>query len=51
MKAMRLEAFAPIEEMPLRLADVPKPEPGPGEILIKGAMYDISSGVVSLLEA
>ena len=35
MKAMRLDAFAPIEESPLKLVEIPRPEPGPGEILIR----------------
>lgn len=37
MKAMLLENLAPISEEPnpLRLADVAKPSPGPGEVLIK----------------
>jgi propanol-preferring alcohol dehydrogenase len=35
MRAMRLETFAPIEESPLKQVEVPRPEPGPGEILIK----------------
>ena len=34
MRAMVLHEQKPIEEAPLRLEDVPKPEPGPGEILI-----------------
>ncbi len=35
MKAMLLEQTGPVEERPLIQADVPRPEPGPGEILIK----------------
>ncbi len=35
MKAMVLYDQAPIEERPLRLEEVPKPTPGPGEVLIK----------------
>jgi alcohol dehydrogenase, propanol-preferring len=35
MKAMLLDRPAPIEHEPLRKADIPVPEPGPGEILIK----------------
>ena len=35
MKAMLLEKNAPIESSPLRLLDLPTPEPGPGELRIK----------------
>ncbi|HEY4759636.1 MAG TPA: zinc-dependent alcohol dehydrogenase family protein [Thermoguttaceae bacterium] len=35
MKAMVLEQIASIETSPLRLVDMPLPEPGPGEIRIK----------------
>ena len=35
MRAMLLDAPAPIETHPLRLADVPIPEPEPDEVLIK----------------
>ncbi len=35
MKAMVLDAIAPIGTSPLKLRDVPIPQPGPGEVLIK----------------
>ena len=35
MKAMVLRDFAPIEKNPLELADIPNPEPGDEDILIK----------------
>lgn len=35
MKAMTLRRFAPVEEEPLTLEDVPVPEPGPGEVLVR----------------
>jgi propanol-preferring alcohol dehydrogenase len=35
MKAMVLHKAAPIESAPLKLRDLPIPEPGPGEILIR----------------
>ena len=35
MKAMILSQTAPVETKPLRLAEVPMPEPGAGEILLK----------------
>jgi propanol-preferring alcohol dehydrogenase len=35
MKAMILEKPGPVESTPLRLSEVPIPEPGPGEIRIK----------------
>lgn len=35
MKAMLLNEFAPIDQNPLELTDVPKPEPGADEILIR----------------
>lgn len=38
MKAMVLETQAPIETSPLELRDLPVPEPGPGEILVRVSM-------------
>ena len=35
MRALLLEAQAPIETAPLRESDVPVPEPGPGEVLLR----------------
>lgn len=35
MKAMILKKIAPIEEEPLELEDLPKPQPGPGQIRVK----------------
>lgn len=35
MKAMILKDFAPIEENPLELADLPVPEPGPEDVLVR----------------
>ncbi len=35
MKAMRLHAPAPIQDEPLRLEEVPRPEPAPGQILVR----------------
>ncbi len=35
MKAMLLEHTAPIEQKPLRLTELPLPEPGPGQMLIR----------------
>lgn len=35
MKAMQLQSFAPIEQNPLQLTDLPIPEPNPDEILIR----------------
>ena len=35
MRAMVLDATAPAESRPLRLRDVPVPEPAPGEVLVK----------------
>ncbi|MFH1113441.1 MAG: zinc-dependent alcohol dehydrogenase family protein [Pseudomonadota bacterium] len=35
MKAMLLQQTKPVDERPLIRVDVPKPEPGPGEVLIK----------------
>lgn len=35
MKAMLLEGFASIDHNPLRLMDIPKPEPGPDEVLLR----------------
>ena len=35
MKAMILEHQAPVETAPLRLREIPTPEPGPGEVLIR----------------
>jgi propanol-preferring alcohol dehydrogenase len=38
MKAMILERQGPIEEKPLELVDVPVPEPGPGQVLVRVSM-------------
>jgi len=35
MRAMRLAAPAPAEEAPLRLVELPVPEPGPGQVLLR----------------
>ena len=35
MRAMRLAAPAPAAEAPLRLVDLPVPEPGPGQVLLR----------------
>lgn len=35
MKAMLLKEFAPIDQNPLELSDIPKPEPGAEDILIR----------------
>jgi len=35
MRACVLENPAPVESRPLRLVDVPKPRPGPGEVLVR----------------
>lgn len=35
MRAMVIEAQAPIDRHPLRLRDLPMPEPGPGEVLVR----------------
>ena len=38
MKAMILKTPKPIEEKPLELVDLPAPEPGPGEVLVRVSM-------------
>jgi propanol-preferring alcohol dehydrogenase len=35
MKAMLLERQAPIDTAPLRLVDLPRPDPGPGEVRVR----------------
>jgi len=35
MKAMLLRDIAPIESAPLELVEMPRPEPGPGEALVR----------------
>ena len=35
MKAMLLERTRPVQEKPLKISDIPIPEPGPGQVLIK----------------
>jgi propanol-preferring alcohol dehydrogenase len=35
MRAWVLSAAAPLEEQPLRLGELPDPEPGPGEVLVE----------------
>jgi len=41
MKAMLLKRFAPIEQNPLELTDIPTPEPGPEEILIRNKVCGV----------
>jgi len=41
MKAMLLKKFAPIEQNPLELTDIPTPEPGPEEILIRNKVCGV----------
>jgi propanol-preferring alcohol dehydrogenase len=41
MKAMLLKKFAPIEQNPLELTDLPTPEPGPEEILIRNKVCGV----------
>jgi alcohol dehydrogenase, propanol-preferring len=35
MRAALLEAPAPVAERPVRIADVPRPRPGPGQVLVR----------------
>jgi len=35
MKAMLLNKTAPVEQQPLTLTEMPVPEPGPGQLLLK----------------
>jgi propanol-preferring alcohol dehydrogenase len=41
MKAMLLKKFAPVEQNPLELADLPTPEPGTEEILIRNKVCGV----------
>jgi len=41
MKAMLLKKFAPIEQNPLELTDLPTPEPGPEEILVRNKVCGV----------
>jgi len=41
MKAMLLKKFAPIEQNPLELVDLPTPEPGPEDILIRNRVCGV----------
>jgi propanol-preferring alcohol dehydrogenase len=41
MKAMLLKKFAPIDKNPLELTDIPFPEPGPEEILIRNKVCGV----------
>ncbi len=41
MKAMLLKEFAPITENPLELVDIPIPEPGPEDILIRNKVCGV----------
>jgi propanol-preferring alcohol dehydrogenase len=41
MKAMLLKEFAPIAENPLELVDLPIPEPGPEDILIRNKICGV----------
>ncbi|MBW2123103.1 MAG: alcohol dehydrogenase catalytic domain-containing protein, partial [Deltaproteobacteria bacterium] len=35
MRAMVLEEISPVEKEPLKMKELPQPEPGPGEILVR----------------
>lgn len=41
MKAMMLKKFAPIDQNPLELVDLPIPEPGPEEVLIRNKVCGV----------
>ncbi|MCZ7569061.1 MAG: zinc-dependent alcohol dehydrogenase family protein [Ardenticatenaceae bacterium] len=41
MRAMQLQAPAPIEERPLKEVDLPRPEPGPNEVRIRVHMVGV----------
>lgn len=41
MKAMLLKEFAPIDQNPLELVDLPIPEPGPEDILIRNKVCSV----------
>ncbi len=50
MKAMVLHEQKPIEELPLRLEDVPKPSPGPGEVLIRVSVCGVCHTDLHIVE-
>lgn len=50
MKAVMLERPGPIEESPLRVADVPMPQPGPGQLLIRVAACGVCRSNLHMIE-
>jgi propanol-preferring alcohol dehydrogenase len=50
MKAMMFKSPAPIEERPLELVDIPVPEPGPGEILVRVSMCGLCHTDIHTIE-
>jgi propanol-preferring alcohol dehydrogenase len=50
MKAVLLDKPAPIERHPLRIAEVPTPRPGPGELLVKVAACGVCRSNLHMIE-
>jgi alcohol dehydrogenase, propanol-preferring len=50
MRAMLLTAHAPIEDAPLILTDIPVPEPGPGQVLVKVAACGVCRSNLHMVE-
>ncbi|MDQ2756351.1 MAG: alcohol dehydrogenase catalytic domain-containing protein [Actinomycetota bacterium] len=50
MKAVVLESLAPIEKGPLRLRDVERPSPGPGQVLLKVAACGVCRSNLHMIE-
>jgi alcohol dehydrogenase, propanol-preferring len=50
MKAMILDRQAPIDQSPLRLGEIPRPEPGPGEVLIRVSVCGICRTDLHVIE-
>lgn len=50
MRAMRLAAPAPVAEAPLRLVELPVPEPGPGDVLLRVAACGVCRTDLHIVE-
>ncbi len=50
MKAVLLNAPAPLEEHPLQIAEVPVPQPGPGQLLIRVAACGVCGSNLHMIE-
>lgn len=50
MRAVVLEHTRPLEQNPLRVTDIPRPEPGPGEVLVRIAACGVCRSNLHMIE-